>query len=89
MHAVSMWRAVMPFMHLRQDHPIDVQWLSGTVHLKDLLLCDAVICFRPADIGMVKVLEVAKRMGKKIILDLDDDLINIRPATRRMARPKK
>lgn len=78
--AVSWWRCYRPLMYMRRMYPdMDIRLIGTRFELTDIMMCDVIIMFRPTDPQYMGVISSAKQLGVKVILDVDDDLINLDP----------
>jgi len=79
---VSWYRNYRPLSELQRAYPnIQVEFVGNDVTLQKLLQADLIIMFRPVRPKSLETLEKFKNhlFGKKIILDLDDNLWRIPP----------
>lgn len=80
MTAVGYYRLHQPFADImRNDGEIEVIPVSKPLELKDLMYIDAVVIKRPQSPAEIKLINTAKSVGCKIILDFDDNLFDIMP----------
>ena len=77
---VSWWRSVRPLSELQRTYPnIEIKFVGENVSVHDLMQADMVIMYRPIRDKSLEFLEKCRAMGKKIILDIDDNLWRIPP----------
>lgn len=76
---VTCWRMYWPLDHLQRTYPdlIEVVYSRGPIFPADLYQADVVMCYRPSEPAHMAVIAEAKRLGKPVLLDYDDDLTSI------------
>lgn len=76
MDGVSYWRNVEPFSALRQRYrgQVFVQNTTERVSVQDMKQFDVVVMFRPVKPESLKFVDNCKRLGVKVIIDIDDNL---------------
>lgn len=75
---VTWWRFFRPFMQMRKMFPGQIDFEFKTkLFPSDLYLNDVFIMSRPRDKEMLQVIQRIKELGKPVILDIDDDIINL------------
>lgn len=80
MSAVSYYRVHQPFAHImRHDPDIEVVPIFKPPDSKELMYFDAVVIKRPQSETEVMIIQTAKSLGCKVILDFDDNLYDIMP----------
>mgnify|MGYP001607888192 CR=1 FL=1 len=79
-NAVSWWRNLRPLTELQRRWPdIQVRFLGEGAPLHEILACDMVIMYRPMTEGSLKFIQMCRAHGKKIIIDIDDNLWRLPP----------
>jgi hypothetical protein len=77
---ISWWRNIRPLTELQRAHgDIDVKFMGENVPLADLLAADIVIFYRPVTPKSLGFIEQCKTLGKKVIIDIDDNLWRLPP----------
>ncbi len=67
--ATSFYRAVGPLGHLRKNSSINVSYMiAERVSWGMLAMCDMVFFQRPSTEGQLRAIEMAKDMGKTLVL---------------------
>ncbi len=81
LNGVTFWRAIRPLSILRRMYPdqIDYTLAKRGVPVFDLASYDVLFALRPNSVEDKNVIETAKLLGLKVILDVDDDLCNVPP----------
>jgi len=76
---VTCWRMYWPLDHLERTwgDALEIRYAREQIFPADLYWSDIVLCYRPSEPAHIAVIEEAKRLGKKILLDYDDDLTAI------------
>lgn len=76
---VTCWRMYWPLDDLERTYSdtLEIRYSRGNLIPADIYWADVVMCFRPSEPSHLTVLQVAKLLGKKILLDYDDDLTAI------------
>lgn len=77
--ATSFYRGYGPWGALRKDLPQNVNLVSwpGNLDWSTLKMVDVVFLQRPFNTDHLKIAEMAKERGKKLIVDYDDDLFHV------------
>ena len=73
---VTCWRMYWPLDHLERTwgDALEIRYSRGPIIPADFYWCDVLMCFRPSEPTHLLVIEEAKRLGKKVLLDYDDEL---------------
>jgi hypothetical protein len=81
MDGVGWWRNSEPFTALDKLHGdiLDIRQVTEGVDIRELKTADVVVRFRPMTKEAFDFLELAKSLGCKIVIDIDDDLWHIPP----------
>lgn len=76
---VTCWRMYWPLDDLDRNYgdTLDIRYSRGQIFPADLYWADIVMCFRPSEPSHIGVIKEARRLGKKILLDYDDDLTSL------------
>lgn len=76
---VTCWRMYWPLDHLERTwgDALEIRYAREQIFPADLYWSDIVLCYRPSEPAHIAVIEEALRLGKKILLDYDDDLTAI------------
>jgi len=76
---VTCWRMYWPLDYLERTwgDALEIRYAREQIFPADLYWSDIVLCYRPSEPAHIGVIEEAKRLGKKILLDYDDDLTAI------------
>lgn len=76
---VSFWRNIEPFAALRRAYrdKVFIQNATERVTVNDIKQFDVVVLFRPVKPETLKFIENTRRLGVKVIIDIDDDLWNL------------
>ncbi len=75
---VIWWRFMRPFEQMRKMYPGQIDFhFKLKLTPSDLYLNDVFILSRPRDPEMLPVIQRIKELGKPVILDIDDDIINL------------
>lgn len=75
---VTWWRFFRPFEQMRKMYPGQIDFQFKTKLLpSDLYLNDVFIISRPRDREIIPVIQRIQELGKPVILDIDDDIINL------------
>jgi len=78
---VTCWRMFWPLAHLeaRYHDALEIRYSRGTIFPFEFYQTDILLCYRPSEPAHLAVMEEAKRVGCKILLDYDDDLLHMQP----------
>ena len=77
---VSWWRNIRPLTELQRAHEdVDVRFFGENVPLHEILAADVVIMYRPVTAQSLEFVERCKVLGKKVIIDIDDNLWRLPP----------
>lgn len=77
-NGVTWWRMFRPLWLMRRKYgDLDIRFNPGQLFEHDFLNTDIVLAFRPSNPEHPVVLRTAKEWGCKILLDLDDDILNL------------
>jgi len=76
---VTCWRMYWPIQYLERSYydTVEIRYSRGAIYPADLYWADVLMCFRPSEPAHLQVIEEAKRVGCRILLDYDDDLTNM------------
>jgi len=79
---VGWWRNLEPFTALEKMYGANLEIIFETekIDLRKLKAADVVVRFRPITANAFDFLEMAKNMGCKVIVDIDDDLWHLPPS---------
>lgn len=79
---VGWWRNSEPFTALDKLHGdvLEIRQETEKVDIRELKTADVVVRFRPITESAFDFLELCKRIGCKIIVDIDDDLWHLPPS---------
>lgn len=77
--AVGYYRVHQPFSHLmRFSNKLEILPV-GVPELKDMMYFDAIVLKRPNTQKELNIIQTAKYMGVKVVLDFDDNLYSVPP----------
>lgn len=72
---VAWWRNVRPLTELQRKWPdIQVRFVGEGASVHEIMSCDMVIMYRPVTDESLQFIKNCKVLGKKVIVDLDDNL---------------
>jgi hypothetical protein len=76
---VTCWRMFWPMRHLeaRYHDTVEIRYSRGTIFPFEMYQTDILICYRPSEPAHLQVMEEAKRIGCRILVDYDDDYLSI------------
>lgn len=77
---VSWWRNLKPLTELQRAHPdISITFLGESAPLHEIMAADLVIMYRPVTPKSLGFIEQCRALGKKVIIDIDDNLWRLPP----------
>lgn len=79
---VTWWRNIRPLTELQRAHDdIQINFVSEDASIYEIMQADIVLMFRPITPKSLQFLEMCKSplMGKKVIIDIDDNLWRLPP----------
>lgn len=77
LNGVSLWRTIRPWSDLHRAGAIEWQPVYGKFNEHDAYFADVVYIAHALDDAFVKLAEAFRLAGKKVWVDLDDDLLNV------------
>lgn len=75
LNGVVWWRCLQPMSYLRKEG-IDVTFTTQ-VSTADIMMSDVVLLYRPDANVSLQIINICKQLGRPVIIDIDDDLINL------------
>jgi hypothetical protein len=75
--ACSFYRGREPFSKLMKDNFVNLIQGSLNSNWSDISYCDIVFLQRPSDAKAWNIISMAKNMGKKVLIDFDDDILHV------------
>lgn len=77
---VSWWRNLRPLTELQRAHPdLHITFLGENAPLHEIMAADLVIMYRPVTPKSLGFIEQCRVLGKKVIIDIDDNLWRLPP----------